>query len=538
MKQRLFVAIFLLFATVFADARPRLVVNIVVSGMSQSDLVRYEENFGKEGFLRLRAEGVEFNECYADYAPTTSEAGLATLATGTLPATHGIFSSVTFDRTANREVALCRKEVAGANATTRKEVESRYTTQPFMAQTLSESVLTSSENNRAITIAHNPLSAMILAGRRGECYWLSDEGKWTSADCYMEELPSWVRTYNGDDMNRVFATDTWYGRYTRDRYRNSRSTNITIYEKDNTKRPRSTRKVSEGWVNNLRAMPSGNLAIFEFAKRAVGSLLPLHIKEECKMLNLCLDVPRVVAERYGADSIEYEDMLYSLDASLAEFLSFVYAQLPSRNDVVIVLTSDSGVSPTKVDNSDASRFNTRQFEVIMNAFLGARYGQDAWVLGYADGSLYLNHDVIYRHKKSIVEIQNEVANFALQYRGVATAVTATALRSAQFSRGAVALAQNGYNPRRSGDVMIVLEPERIELDTERVAMSGSVYNYDRHIPFIVCGTGAVPRRESKRISNEQIAPTLAAYLGIGRPQSSDAEVVALEREKQQDYDKR
>ena len=527
-----------LYATVFADAQPRLAVNIVVSGLRQGDIARYEKNFGKEGFLRLRNEGVEYAECYADYAPTTSEAGLATFATGAMPATHGIFSSVGFDRTANKEVAVCRKPQPEQLGVVRKEVEESYTIQPFVAQTLSEAVLASSEQNRAITIAHNALSAMILAGRMGECYWLDDAGKWTSADCYMEELPSWVRTCNSDDMNRVFATDTWYGRYTRDRYRNRRSTNITIYEQDNTKRPRSQRKVSEGWVNDLRSMPAGNLAIFEFAKRAVGSLLPLHIKDECKVLNLCLDVPRTVAERYGTDSIEYEDMLYSLDASLAEFLTFLYAQLPSRGDVVITLTSDGGVSPTKEDNSDSSRFNTRQFEVIMNAFLSARYGQDAWVLGYTDGSLYLNHDVVYKHKKSLAEVQNDVASFALQYRGVATAVTATALRSAQFSRGAVALVQNGYNPRRSGDVMVVFDAERIELDSKRVAMSGSVYNYDRHIPLIVCGAGIAPRREIERISNDMIAPSLAMLMGVERPQSSDAEVVALQREKQQDYDKR
>ena len=514
-------------ATVLADAQPRLAVNIVVSGLRQGDIVRYEKNFGTEGFLRLYREGVAFAECYADYAPTTSEAGLATLATGAVPAVHGIFSSVLFDRTSGKEARLCRDAVLEQNKFMRKEVESGYTTQPFIAQTLSEAVLASSERNRAITIAHNALSAMILAGRKGECYWLSDAGKWTSAECYMEELPSWVRNYNNDDMNRVFATDTWYGRYTRNRYRNSRTTDITIYEQDNTKRPRSQRKISEGWVSDLRSMPSGNLAILEFAKRAISSLLPLHIEDECKVLNICLDIPRSVAERYGVDSIEYEDMLYSLDASLAEFLTFLYAQLPSRDDVVVVLTSDSGVSPTKVDNSDSARFNTRQFEVIMNAFLGARYGQDAWVLGYSAGNLYLNHDVIYRHKKSVEEVQNEVASFALQYRGVATAVTATALRSAQFSRGAVSLLQNGYNPRRSGEVLIVLEAERIELDSKRVAMSGSVYNYDRHIPFVISGAGVTPQMVMKRVTNEQIAPTLAVVLGVERPQSSDVEVAVI-----------
>ena len=529
MRLRVYITTLLLLVVAFAEARPRLVVNIVVSGLSQNDLVRYEKNFSKDGFLRLRNSGADFSECYADYAPTTSEAGLATLATGTVPAMHGVFSSVLFDRTLNKKTEMCKKSPSEQTNGVRKEVEVSYTTQPFTAQTFAEVVLSSSERNRAITIAHNPLSAMILAGRKGECYWVDNSGKWSSADCYMEELPTWVRSYNNDDMNRVFATDIWYGRYVRERYRNTHTTDITIYEQDKARRPRSQRKVSEGWVKKLLSMPSGNLAALEFAKRAVGSLLPLHVNDECKVLNICLDVPRNVAEQYGNDSIEYEDMLYSLDASLAEFFTFLYAQLPQQNDVIVVLTSDSGMSPAKRDNSDMSRFNTRQFEVIMNAFLSARYGQDSWVLGYADGSLYLNHDVIYRHKKSLEEVQNEVANFALQYRGVATAVTATAMRSAQFSRGAMALVQNGYNPRRSGDVMIVFDAERIELDSKRVAMSGSMYNYDRHVPLLICGAGVVPKRVSERITTDQIAPTVAALIGLERPQCSDAEVFNIEK---------
>jgi predicted AlkP superfamily pyrophosphatase or phosphodiesterase len=530
MKLRVYITTLLLLCAIsFAEARPRLVVNIIVSGLSQHDIARYEKNFSKDGFLRLRDGGVEFSECYADYAPTTSEAGLATLATGTVPAMHGIFSSVFFDRTFNKKAMLCKKSSSEQSGGLHKEIGMGYTTQPFTAQTLSEVVLSSSERNRAITIAHEPLSAMILAGRKGECYWVDQNGKWNSADCYMEELPAWVRSYNSDDMNRVFATDTWYGRYVRERYRNTHTTDITIYEQDKARRPRSQRKVSEDWVKKMLSMPAGNLAAFEFAKRAVGSLLPLHVNDECKVLNICLDVPRNVAERYGSDSIEYEDMLYSLDASLAEFLTFLYAQLPLQNDVVVVLTSDSGMSPTKRDNSDMTRFNTRQFEVIMNAFLSARYGQDVWVLGYTDGSLYLNHDVVYRHKISLEEVQNEVANFALQYRGVAAAVSATAMRSAQFSRGALSLVQNGYNPRRSGDVLVVFDAERIELDSKRVSMSGSIYNYDRHVPFIVCGAGVVPKRVSERITTDQIAPTLATLISLERPQCSDAAVFTIEK---------
>lgn len=509
-----------------ASARPRLVVNIVVSGLRQSDLTRYERNFGKDGFLRLRSNGIEYMECYADYAPTTPEAGLATFATGTTPAVHGIFSSDYFDRTLNKKLDMCYNPQAVTRGLAQKGIETIRTLQPFVAATLSESVLNSSAHNKVITIAHNPLSAMIVAGRKGECYWMNKDGMWVSADCYMKELPMWVHNYNDSGMNRTLVQDTWYGYYTRDRYRNSRATDVKITN-TGAKQTRQSEKTLDGWVENMQFTPSGNVAIFEFAKRALSSMLPLHITDDCKMMNICLDVSRNIVEKYGPDSMEYEDMLYSLDASLAEFLKFLYAQHPAHDEIVVVLTSDGGVSPSQMANTDVARFNVRQFEIIMNAFLSARYGQDLWVLGYSDGSLYLNHSVIYSHNKTIEEVQNEVAIFALQYRGVYTAIAATAMRSAQFSKGFLSLVQNGYNPRRSGDVMMVFDVERIELDAKRLAMSGSVFSYDRHIPFIVSSTSLFPKRVADRISSDQMAPSLATYMGIERPLCSDAETLVI-----------
>ena len=153
-----------LLAIATSTARPRLVVNIVVGGMSQEDIARYNDNFSDGGFKRLQKEGLEFTECYADYAPTTPESGLATFATGAMPAMHGIFSSVYYDRTTNKERHWCRKPVVENDNIVRKVVETSYTVQQFTTQTLSEAVLASTERNRSITIAHNALSAMILAG--------------------------------------------------------------------------------------------------------------------------------------------------------------------------------------------------------------------------------------------------------------------------------------------------------------------------------------------------------------------------------------
>ena len=75
------------------SSRPRLVVNIVVGAMRASDLERYEDGFGEGGFKRLMREGVTFTDAEYDYALTTTEAGLATLATGAQPSVHGVIGS-------------------------------------------------------------------------------------------------------------------------------------------------------------------------------------------------------------------------------------------------------------------------------------------------------------------------------------------------------------------------------------------------------------------------------------------------------------
>ncbi|MGN0006846.1 MAG: alkaline phosphatase family protein [Alistipes sp.] len=511
-----------------ATAQPKLAVNIVVSGMRASDIDRYGANFGQGGFRRLTDKGAVFTECYADYAPTSTHAGAATLASGTLPSVHGIVSRIWYDRTTNKPIELCK--AAGNNAAMPYTgITDAYSGDCIVSQTLAEAVAAYSPTSRSITIAHTPQSAILTAGRSGECYWLDERGNWSSAKCYTEALPSWVRSYNEDAYNNIFAGYQWYGKYTKERYRNSRTTAVALYDNDSkAKRPTTKPTASRNAVANILATPAGSPAIFEFAKRAVSALCPLKADER-KVLNIYIDTSRTIVETFGPDSAEYEDMLYCLDDTLADFLTFLYAQTDNTANIVVTLASDHGTSRTIGKTTDAAqpdeRFNARQFEVIVNAFLSARHGQDEWVLGYCDNALYLNRDVIYKHRKTVADIQTETASFALQFRGIAYAVSATAMQNNYFGNDIAHLMQNGFYPRRSGDVMVCLLPERIEEVEDKVSCSGSPYNYDRHVPLIIYGGGIAPQRIDKRTGTASIAPTVARLLGAERPDTSTAETI-------------
>jgi arylsulfatase A-like enzyme len=222
--------------------------------------------------------------------------------------------------------------------------------------------------------------------------------------------------------------------------------------------------------------------------------------------------------------MEYEDMLYRLDNDLVEFLTYLYAQVDDPRKIVVVLTSDHGTSPSynPAGGKQRERFNVRQMEVIVNAFLGARYGSDNYVVGFANNALYLNHHKLLEKRLTIDVIREEVATFLLQLRGVSTALSASSLRNTSFAEGRSRLLQQSFYPTRSGDVVIDFMPGWIIEDGRVRSASDAGYNYDRKVPLIIYGIGA-KGKSSRKVSMIELAPTIAALLGIEQPWAATAE---------------
>ena len=89
----------------------------------------------------------------------------------------------------------------------------------------------------------------------------------------------------------------------------------------------------------------------------------------------------------------------------------------------------------------------------------------------------------------------------------------------------LSLMQNGFYPRRSGDILYCLQPNYNEYNPDKIAQSGSPYNYDRHIPLIFYGGGCPSSNIGRKVSNTAIAVTTASLLGIKKPDCADGEVI-------------
>lgn len=525
----------IIYAHSTATAQPRLVVNIVVSSMRADDLTKYENNFSQGGFRRLISEGAYFTNASYDYMQTSTPVSLATITTGAMPSTHGVVAEAWFDYVTNKRISLV--DDSKEHSLNFSSGSGDYSPRQLTSQTLCDALLEQSPESRMATIAVEPLSAIVMAGHTGEVYWMErNKSYWTTSSYYTERLPEWVEKYNEGGMNQAYALERWTTLLPYDNYHNSQVSFIEGLHSKNNKRidfigkaptEASKKKSDINLYDRMALTPAGNSAMLAFAKQ-VAAKCEMGKDEHTDILNIVLDTPRKICSHFGPESVEYEDMLYRLDRDLADFLTFIVAQVKSPDQIVVMLTSDHGTSPSyNSPQGEKERFNTMQAEVITNAFIGSQHGTGQWVLGYIDRAIYLNHNLIYEKGLSIADIQHDVATFVMQLRGVSHAVSAEAMRSSYFGSGYGRKIQNGFYPRRSGDVIINLMPGWIEERSAVRSTSGSMYLYDRHVPLIFMGGGVAPQRMEQAVDMTAAATTLAHIMGINPPSAAEGEVLNI-----------
>lgn len=512
----------------WAVEAPKLVVNIVVSQMRYDYLSRFGDNLSEDGFRRFMREGVVFSQSYYDYMQTTTEAALATLTTGTNPSTHGITSERWIDYVTGKSVDLIADERA-AGLECNAEIGC-FSSRNLIVPTLADRLLAESPASKVITVAIDPASAVVMGGHTSQVFWMDvTRCNWISSTAYMERLPEWVARYNTDRRAETFLDKRWSLSKPQDRYVNDRYTVFDFKTSDFRYKMRNldvfkTREISRNYPQ-IVTMPSGNTLVAEFAREAI-IREDLGKDDHVDLLNVCFDTPRWIGEAYGTEAMETEDMIYRLDGDLAAMMAFIDAQFPDRR-VLYVLTSDHGAS----DSYDADaerpreRFNADQFKVVVNSFLTAQYGPGNWVLDYVDRQLYLNRTLVYSRGLSLEDVQNQVAAFVLQFRGVSHVLTSTAMQNSYFGGSYAQKIQNSFYPKRSGDLTVNLMPGWIEEDDGRRSQSGSMYDYDSHVPFMVLGCGLPAMIVERQVDMTSLAPTLARIMKISRPIASSGEPI-------------
>ena len=506
---------------------PRLILNIVVDGMRNDYLTRFGKNIGTNGLKRLINDGVICTSANYDFSQTNTASGVATFVTGANPDMHGVISSTWKDFTTNETVKVeGDKNYKGLGCD--DENLGRVSAQRLIVSSIGDQLKKYYKGSHSVSIAMTPSSAVIAGGRLADAaYWFdTQKGKWLTSTYYMDKIPDWVRKFSDSDNISSYCTRNWTTIFKHDQYVCSRQSEV---KSDSSARSfinqLFTRRKKGNYVD-MMTTPFGVDMMMEFAKKLM-IYEDLGKDDSPDMLTIVLEPFGKISQKYGPDSREVEDAVYRLDMAIADLMSFIDIQL-GRDNALVVFTSSRGMSEIVEEGTKSlsGYFNVTQFKAIINGFLNAQLGPDEWVTYYNDGQLYLNRRAVYAKGLKLVDVQNMVAGFALQFRGVANAITGTALQTGGFTSGVMRKIQNSYNPRTSGDVIINLLPGWIDDSSEGISDSGSAFVYDTNVPLILSGW-RVPKNITitRNVDMCDITTTLSVILKIPAPESAAGEAI-------------
>ena len=514
--------------------KPRLIIQIVVEQMRYDYLFRYWNKFGDKGFRLLVNEGTFCKNATYNYMANQSGVGHATIVSGTVPAVHGIVSTEWYERLKEEEV-YCTSDPS-VKAVGGSYLFGAHSPTNLLVTTLGDEMkLSNFKQSKVFSIGFKERSSIISGGHMADAsYWFDlDKGEWMTSSYYMDSLPAWLIDFNAKKIPDTYLDRQWIPLLPLQEYAESLPdlNNFETGFNKATTFPYDLEKISKlkrgkRDYNVLLKSPYGNSFLKDFALQLI---LNENIgrDEYTDFLSISFSSGEEIGYKFGPSSVEMEDTYLRLDKDIEHLLEYLDKEIGKQN-VLIYLTSDHGVSlhPDYLTSLKipSGYFNIKQAMSLLRSYLNVLYGAGNWIKKYDSQQLFLNQDLIEKSNLSLDDFQNKVARFMVQFTGVANAVTASALQSSDFTDGELRKIQNSYYPKRSGDVIISLQPGWVE-ENGYVTGHHSAYTYDIHVPLIWYGWKVRRATINKPVSITDIAPTISSMLNISRPNASTGELI-------------
>ncbi len=513
---------------------PRLIIGIVIEQMRSDYIARFWDKFGERGFKRLIYEGTYCRNASYDYFFTQTAPGHATIYTGADPARHGIVSDEWYDRMNNKAVQAVADEsaktVGGAFDA------GHYSPRNMLGTTIGDEIkLSNLRQSKVFGVSLDPASAVLPAGHMADgAFWFDTEnGNWITSSYYMQSLPNWINEENNKKLADLYLSKTWDSEYPPAQYTRC-LTDENPYETGIEGRivfpyvlPEIIKNKSiSSRYNLLKQTPFGNSLTKDMAV-AIMVNENLGKDEFTDLLTVSFAATEYIGNAFGPMSVELEDAFLKLDKDLEHFLDFV-DDFAGKQNTLVFLTSDHGAAQTPAYLAESKvpvgSFNYNSALSLLRSYLNALYGSGEWVKGYYGQQLYVNSELIENSKQKLGDFQNVIAQFLIQFTGVSNTLTASSLRENQFTEGFRNKIQNGYFPRRSGDVFVNLHPGWVE-KSSRVTSHNSAYNYDTNVPLIWYGWKIKRDTIIRPVDIVDIAPTLSFFLNIATPNASTGKAI-------------
>jgi predicted AlkP superfamily pyrophosphatase or phosphodiesterase len=506
-------------------SRPKLVVFLTIDAMRPDYLQRFEKQLSG-GLARLNKGGAVFTNGFHDHAITETAPGHAATLSGRFPVHTGILMNI-----------------AGVNDTTVSLVGAAgLGASPFRFRgtTLVDWLIAKDPRTRVLSVSRKDRAAILPVGKsKQQVFWYATNGTFTTSTYYGTTLPAWVRAFNARKLPARYAGRVWRPLLPADAYSEpdsvpyeSGGVNFTFPHYASRNPDSAARALAEfPWMDELTLQ----LAL------AGTKALKLGTGPQTDVLAISLSTTDAVGHRYGPDSRELHDQVLRVDRALGSFLDSLF-KLRDRNDIVIALTGDHGLTPFPEvrghdPNNGAVRVDVRPvLERLSNSLAAAGVPGNGltYVLGVYKGNGFLFDSGVLeldRPELARVRINQDSLLHSVQadFRNVPGVARADRISElAQRDTVNDALARRWlhmFSDENSAALVVSLAPYNYWLTSSHQAQHGSPNDPDARVPIIFYGRGIRPGRYEEFARVVDMAPTLAAIVGATPLEKLDGRVL-------------
>ena len=499
------------------NARPKLVVIIVIDQFRGDYLERYRDQFGDGGFRMFLDRGAYFTECNYDYANTRTAPGHATLFTGSYANGHGIVANEWWDPGKKKRVTSVEDDntkLVGAGAGKNAPGASPHN---LLSDTLGDEMKLATDGKaRVFAISLKDRAAVLPAGFSGDAaYWIDPKsGDWITSTYYRPDLPEWVRNFNGSHRAQKFWNRQW-----KDSDGSTLGSTAPRNGKDGT---------PAGFYEVIGSTPFANDYELEFAKELV-LYEKLGAGSATDLLVIGLSANDILGHEVGPDSPQMRSMALELDRQLAEFFGFLGHQVGMAN-VWMALSADHGIAPlpefAKTLRLPAANLDAKALREHINSLLSKKYAKKADYLVDLDYPIaWLSEDAFAGTPAGKKESDAEAdAGEAMKQAGFTGYFT-----KSQLARGETPATEVGrryshsYSPK--GGWYVIGIPSPFQVGITKGTDHETPFSYDTHVPLAFYGLVFQPGTYRTHAEPVDLAVTLASLLGINVPAQATGRVL-------------
>ncbi len=519
------------------STRPRLAVVLVVDQMRADYLDRYADLY-RGGLARLRREGAVFVEADVQHALTYTAPGHASVATASHPSHHGIVSNEWYDRAKAKAVYAADDPAVTASLTAASPAPiSGRSPQQLERSTLGDWLKGQEPKARVFSVALKDRSAVMMGGQAPDrAYWyMAEVAGFGSSSWYADGAPppAWVAAFNAaDPVHRRFESG-WTRVLDAAAYLRSGPDRVEA-EGDGVKTEfphvynDGTADSRAAFAKQILWTPFGDEMSVMFA-RALVTEEQLGADEVPDVLMLSLSSADYIGHAYGPFSHEIQDYYLRLDAYLGEFLGFL-DEAVGEDRYVLALTADHGALPLPEEarlrghptarRVVAADYYPRVRATVHAALAGLKLPESA-LLHVGEDGVWL--DVAQATgETSPAQLRSVVAVAVRKLDFVADTYTADELSGPTNQlRPFMDRYKRSFYATRSPDVQLRFKEWSL-VDAQPGGTShGSPYRYDTHVPVVFFGAGVRPGVHAAAVGTVDVAPTVAALLGVRVPDDVD-----------------